>query len=55
MSLVAPVGDRERYGTQSIAHPDPVGSAELWTALRSDATAEYAELHPQDLLDAVSG
>ncbi|HEY4420746.1 MAG TPA: LCP family protein [Pseudonocardia sp.] len=55
MSLVAPVADRERYGTQSVAHLDPVRSAQLWTALRSDAAAEYAALHPQDLLDAASG
>ncbi|GAA1235481.1 LCP family protein [Pseudonocardia alaniniphila] len=55
MSLVAPVADRERYGTQSVAHLDPVRSAELWTALRSDETADYAALHPQDLLDAASG
>jgi LCP family protein required for cell wall assembly len=55
MSLVAPVANRERYGTQSVAHLDPVRSAELWTALRSDAAAEYARLHPQDLLDGVSG
>ena len=55
MSLVAPVADRQRSGTQSVAHLDPVRSAELWTALRSDATAEYAALHPQDLLDAASG
>ena len=55
MSLVAPVADRERYGTQSVAHLDPARSAELWAALRSDATAAYAELHPQDQLDAVSG
>ena len=55
MSLVAPVAKRERYGTQSVAHLDPDRSAELWTALRSDATAEYARLHPQDMLDAMTG
>ncbi|WP_433295567.1 LCP family protein [Pseudonocardia sp. CA-142604] len=55
MSLVAPVADRQRYGTQSVAHLDPVRSAELWTALRSDETADYAALHPQDLRDAASG
>jgi LCP family protein required for cell wall assembly len=54
-SLVAPVAVRERYGTQSVAHLDPVRSAELWTALRSDAAATYAELHPQDVLDGASG
>jgi anionic cell wall polymer biosynthesis LytR-Cps2A-Psr (LCP) family protein len=55
MSLVAPVADRQRSGTQSVAHLDPVRSAELWTALRNDATADYAALHPQDLLGASSG
>jgi anionic cell wall polymer biosynthesis LytR-Cps2A-Psr (LCP) family protein len=55
MSLVAPVADRVRNGTQSVARLDPVRSAELWTALRSDATAGYAALHPQDLLDATRG
>jgi hypothetical protein len=55
LSLTAPVANRERYGTQSVAHLDPVRPVHLWTALRSDATADYAALHPQDLLDGASG
>jgi anionic cell wall polymer biosynthesis LytR-Cps2A-Psr (LCP) family protein len=54
-ALVAPVADRVREGVQSVAHLDPVRSADLWTALRSDTVADYAERHPQDLLDAASG
>jgi LCP family protein required for cell wall assembly len=48
--LGAPVAGLGREGAQSVVHLDPVRSAQLWDALRSDRVDQYVLTNPTDQL-----
>jgi len=50
----APVAHVGWDGAHSVVHLHPTRSAELWTALRNDRVARYADAHPADILGPVT-
>jgi LCP family protein required for cell wall assembly len=54
-ALDAPVSEPGEEGGQSVVYLDGPRSAELWDALRTGRTVDYADRHPEDLSGPTAG